>query len=208
MNHSPRCVFLFALAARDAISQSISHRTSSSTPFVSQSLVPSPSFLPILLNVLRVRYFPTRKPASESLVRRALTLLWPRSIQAQTDHLGTNLRRASFTLFQSSFTSTSRSITPHPHHTQARVHHSQLCHPSTSTSRKRRPLGIDTELSAMSPFKFGHFDAICERAALTICPLIGTDLGVMPTCYSRNVQLGSQIIFQPGTFTAVPASNT
>ena len=50
----------------------------------------------------------------------------------------------------------------------------------------------------MSPFKFGHFDAICERAALTICPLIGTDLGVMPTCYARNVQLGSQIIFQPG----------
>jgi hypothetical protein len=50
----------------------------------------------------------------------------------------------------------------------------------------------------MSPFKFGHFDAICERAALTICPLIGTELGVMPTCYSRNVQLGSQIIFQPG----------
>ena len=50
----------------------------------------------------------------------------------------------------------------------------------------------------MSPFKFGSFDAICERAALTICPLVGTDLGVMPTCYSRNVQLGSQIIFQPG----------
>ncbi|KAK1926070.1 chitin synthase III catalytic subunit-domain-containing protein [Papiliotrema laurentii] len=51
----------------------------------------------------------------------------------------------------------------------------------------------------MSPFTFGSFDAICERAALVVCPLIGTDLGVMPTCYSRNVQLGSQIIFQPAT---------
>jgi hypothetical protein len=50
----------------------------------------------------------------------------------------------------------------------------------------------------MTAFKFGHFDAICERAALTVCPLLGTNLGVMPTCYSRNVQLGSQIIFQPG----------
>ena len=50
----------------------------------------------------------------------------------------------------------------------------------------------------MTAFKFGDFDYICERAALTICPLLGTPLGVMPTCYSRNVQLGSQVIFQPG----------
>jgi len=50
----------------------------------------------------------------------------------------------------------------------------------------------------MTAFKFGHFEYICERAALTICPLMGTGLGVMPTCYSRNVQLGSQVIFQPG----------
>ena len=50
----------------------------------------------------------------------------------------------------------------------------------------------------MTAFKFGDFDYICERAALTICPLLGTELGVMPTCYSRNVQLGSQVIFQPG----------
>ncbi|CAD6572105.1 MAG: Chitin synthase, class 7 [Tremellales sp. Tagirdzhanova-0007] len=51
----------------------------------------------------------------------------------------------------------------------------------------------------MTAFKFGDFDYICERAALTICPLLGTPLGVMPTCYSRNVQLGSQVIFQPAT---------
>jgi hypothetical protein len=50
----------------------------------------------------------------------------------------------------------------------------------------------------MSAFEFGNFDYICEHAALTVCPLLGTELGIMPTCYSRNVQLGSQIIFQPG----------
>lgn len=53
----------------------------------------------------------------------------------------------------------------------------------------------------MSAFKFGDFNYICERAALTICPMLGTQLGIMPTCYSRNVQLGSQIIFQPGEST-------
>jgi hypothetical protein len=52
----------------------------------------------------------------------------------------------------------------------------------------------------MTAFKFGNFDYICEHAALTICPLLGTELVISPTCYSRNVQLGSQIIFQPGTF--------
>jgi hypothetical protein len=28
--------------------------------------------------------------------------------------------------------------------------------------------------------------------------MVGTAQGTMPTCYARNVQLGSQIIFQPG----------
>jgi len=51
----------------------------------------------------------------------------------------------------------------------------------------------------MTAFKFGDFDFICEHAALTICPLVGTAQGVMPTCYARNVQLGSQVIFQPAT---------
>lgn len=50
----------------------------------------------------------------------------------------------------------------------------------------------------MTGFSFGSFDLICEHAALTVCPLLGTGQGIMPTCYSRNVQLGSQIIFQPG----------
>jgi hypothetical protein len=51
----------------------------------------------------------------------------------------------------------------------------------------------------MTGFSFGSFDLICEHAALTVCPLLGTAQGIMPTCYSRNVQLGSQIIFQPAT---------
>jgi hypothetical protein len=51
----------------------------------------------------------------------------------------------------------------------------------------------------MAAFKFGSFDYICEHAALVVCPMVGTAQGTMPTCYARNVQLGSQIIFQPGT---------
>lgn len=50
----------------------------------------------------------------------------------------------------------------------------------------------------MSSFKFGDFAYVCERAQLTVCPLLENAHGVTPTCYARNVQLGSQIIFQPG----------
>lgn len=45
---------------------------------------------------------------------------------------------------------------------------------------------------------FGSFDAICETAALVICPLVGTDQGIEPTCYSRNVDIAGTLIFQPG----------
>lgn len=48
------------------------------------------------------------------------------------------------------------------------------------------------------PAKFGDFTALCQRAALIVCPLLQSDNGVEPNCYSRNVQLGSQLIFQPG----------
>ncbi|KAF9027141.1 hypothetical protein BDZ89DRAFT_1067139 [Hymenopellis radicata] len=47
--------------------------------------------------------------------------------------------------------------------------------------------------------KFGSFDALCETAALVVCPLVGTDQGVVPTCYSRNVDVGGTLIFQPAT---------
>ncbi|EJT46454.1 cell wall chitin biosynthesis-related protein [Trichosporon asahii var. asahii CBS 8904] len=48
-----------------------------------------------------------------------------------------------------------------------------------------------------APFKFGSFDWVCERAQLTVCPLLGSSTGIAPTCYARNVQLGTQIVFQP-----------
>ncbi|KAJ7605506.1 chitin synthase III catalytic subunit-domain-containing protein [Mycena polygramma] len=47
--------------------------------------------------------------------------------------------------------------------------------------------------------QFGSFNSICETAALVICPLIGTDQGIEPSCYSRNVDVGGTLIFQPST---------
>ena len=45
--------------------------------------------------------------------------------------------------------------------------------------------------------KFGSFEGICETAALVICPLVESNQGVEPTCYSRNVDVGGTLIFQP-----------
>lgn len=45
--------------------------------------------------------------------------------------------------------------------------------------------------------EFGSFNGICETAALVVCPLVGTPNGVEPTCYSRNVDIGGTLIFQP-----------
>ncbi|KAF7365500.1 hypothetical protein MVEN_00423000 [Mycena venus] len=47
--------------------------------------------------------------------------------------------------------------------------------------------------------QFGSFNSICETAALVICPLVGTDTGIDPSCYSRNVDVGGTLIFQPST---------
>jgi len=47
--------------------------------------------------------------------------------------------------------------------------------------------------------KFGSFNAICETAALVICPLVGTDQGIEPLCYSRNVDVAGTLLFQPST---------
>ncbi|KLO17549.1 hypothetical protein SCHPADRAFT_936921 [Schizopora paradoxa] len=46
---------------------------------------------------------------------------------------------------------------------------------------------------------FGSFEGICETAALVICPLVESNQGVEPTCYSRNVDIGGTLIFQPST---------
>ncbi|ODN76185.1 chitin synthase export chaperone [Cryptococcus amylolentus CBS 6039] len=54
-------------------------------------------------------------------------------------------------------------------------------------------------MSDAAKFSFGKFDYICQHAALVICPMLGDEQGIAPTCYARNVQLGKQIIFQPAT---------
>lgn len=46
--------------------------------------------------------------------------------------------------------------------------------------------------------KFGDFNGICEKVALTVCPLVGAEEGIEPTCYSRNVEIAGTLIFQPG----------
>lgn len=46
---------------------------------------------------------------------------------------------------------------------------------------------------------FGKYDGVCNEVALVVCPMLGPgDLGLEPSCYSRNVQINSTIIFQPG----------
>ncbi|KAG8837729.1 Chitin synthase, class 7 [Serendipita sp. 400] len=47
-------------------------------------------------------------------------------------------------------------------------------------------------------FEFGKFEGICSSAALVVCPLLGQS-GIEPTCYSRNVDLGKTLVFQPAT---------
>ena len=95
------------------------------------------------------------------------------------------------------------SPSPHSHRTHSHPgHRQQVLTGSLPAHSKQTPLSlIPVTLPippAMTKFTFGSFDAICERAALTMCPMLGTDLGISPTCYGRNVVLGSQIIFQPG----------
>jgi hypothetical protein len=53
---------------------------------------------------------------------------------------------------------------------------------------------------------FGSFDGVCETAALVICPLVGTAQGIEPECYSRNVDIGGTLIFQPCTSAIVLCS--
>lgn len=48
------------------------------------------------------------------------------------------------------------------------------------------------------PVAFGDFYGICEEVSLIVCPLLGSELGLEASCYSRNVEINSTIIFQPG----------
>lgn len=45
----------------------------------------------------------------------------------------------------------------------------------------------------------GSFDYFCSQVTLPICPLVGPSSGIEPKCYSRNIELGNSLIFQPAT---------
>ncbi|KAJ3276018.1 Chitin synthase, class 7 [Terramyces sp. JEL0728] len=44
---------------------------------------------------------------------------------------------------------------------------------------------------------FGSFDYFCNQIGITLCPLVGN--GREPSCYSRNIQIGGVLIFEPAT---------
>ncbi|CAO3622601.1 unnamed protein product [Cunninghamella blakesleeana] len=48
-------------------------------------------------------------------------------------------------------------------------------------------------------FEAFSFTGICQTVALTLCPLIGSTNGIEPVCYSRNVDLAGNLVFQPAT---------
>jgi Chitin synthase export chaperone len=45
---------------------------------------------------------------------------------------------------------------------------------------------------------FGSYTEVCDTVAMVVCPLLGSSMGLEPTCYSRNVEINSTVIFQPG----------
>ncbi|KAJ1988732.1 Chitin synthase, class 7 [Dimargaris cristalligena] len=48
--------------------------------------------------------------------------------------------------------------------------------------------------------QFGSFDEVCSRVTLALCPMVGdTSLGSEATCYSRNIEIGSALVFQAST---------
>lgn len=49
-------------------------------------------------------------------------------------------------------------------------------------------------------FSFGNYNGVCDTIAMVSCPLLGGSTGLVPQCYSRNIDINNTIIFQPGTF--------
>ncbi|KAI8804165.1 chitin synthase III catalytic subunit [Cladochytrium replicatum] len=52
-------------------------------------------------------------------------------------------------------------------------------------------------MSSSTAFQFGSFNFFCNAVALPLCPLVGD--GVEPACYSRNIEVGGALIFEPAT---------
>jgi hypothetical protein len=94
---------------------------------------------------------------------------------------------------------------------QQRRHSSAPTTFTPSTLHSYRPYALHTVKPSLSWFlslslrssvgdmgiQFGSFNGICQTAALVICPLIGSDQGIEPSCYSRNVDIAGTLIFQP-----------
>ncbi|EOR00099.1 hypothetical protein E3P92_01589 [Wallemia ichthyophaga] len=40
---------------------------------------------------------------------------------------------------------------------------------------------------------------VCRNVAMVSCPMLGSDEGIEPICYARNVVIGGTLIFQPAT---------
>lgn len=71
-----------------------------------------------------------------------------------------------------------------------------LPEPLSGTARSPRPADTRHE-------NCRSYDWICSRGALIVCPLLGdTNYGIEPQCYSRNVQFGRTLVFQPGPSSA------
>ena len=51
----------------------------------------------------------------------------------------------------------------------------------------------------MGHFSFGDYSGVCREIAMISCPLLGTQFGIVPDCYSRNIDINNTIIFQPAT---------
>ncbi|RKO97059.1 hypothetical protein CXG81DRAFT_9391 [Caulochytrium protostelioides] len=48
-------------------------------------------------------------------------------------------------------------------------------------------------------FAFGSFNSFCDQIAMSLCPLVGPNPAIEPTCYSRNIEISRTLIFEPAT---------
>jgi len=45
-------------------------------------------------------------------------------------------------------------------------------------------------------FTFGSFDYFCNQVVMPFCALVGEK--IEPKCYARNIDIGGNLLFQPG----------
>ncbi|PPQ89900.1 hypothetical protein CVT25_004859 [Psilocybe cyanescens] len=71
--------------------------------------------------------------------------------------------------------------------------------PNHSLSRNFLPYPHPQKIPLQQWGCLRSFNGVCETATLVVCPLFGTAQGVESMCYSRNVDIGGTLIFQPST---------